>query len=253
MTGLRDREMQVKASMVAKTTAITALLLSVTLQLLSIAPGYAQTEDSLLPPEVIPVDSGRAPSLQSQDNGANANGNVPGLVGGGSFGGNPAMSGSSAQAMRQQMMNSLMGQGVYPQFQGQKSASPMNNAASQTFSAGAPGLSPAPGAMPGNNGNNQALGQSGWNTPGQQNMGQGNTVPAQSQMLSGGVQNQTPQAANRQGSGYSHGFSALSGFGLSALGMGMGLRSSPSAFYGGGGAVAGAGLLNYGFRNGFRF
>jgi len=203
---------------------------------------------------VIPIDSGNTPSYQPQFNGANNNANVPGLATGQSAGQNPLFS-SNAKEMRQQMMNSLMGQGVYPQFQGQTSGSPMNNAAAQSFSGGAPGLAPgaqAPGLTPGAgpNSNPQGLGQSGWITPQQQNNGQ--AVPAQSQMLSGGVQNQVPQMANRQGAGYSHNVSALSGFGLSALGMGMALRGSPSALYGSTG-LTGVGLLNYGFRNGFRF
>jgi hypothetical protein len=243
MTG--KRELQIKQATVVKSAGATTLLLSVALQIFSITPSYAQAADSMLPPEVIPVDSGNTPSYQPQVNGANSNANVPGLVNGQS-GANPMM-GGTAQQMRQQMMNSLMGQGVYPQFHGQTSGSPMNNAAAQSFSGGAPGLQ-APGAAPGVNGSNPGLGQSGWITPGQQNNGQ--AVPAQSQTLSGGVQNQVQQNANRKGSGYSHGFSALTGFGLSAFGMGLALRGNPSALYGNTGLM-GAGMLNYGFRNGF--
>jgi len=242
------REMQNRNATVVKSAGITTLLLSVTLQIFSVTPSYAQSaQDSMLPPEVIPVDSGNTPSFQAPGNAVNSGANVPGLVNGQSSA-NPMM-GGTAQQMRQQMMNSLMGQGAYPQFQGQTSGSPLNNAASQSFSGGAPGLQ-APGATPGLNGNNQGLGQSGWITPSQQNNGQ--AVPAQSQMLSGGVQNQTPQAANRQGAGYSHNFGMLSGFGLSALGMGMALRGNPSALYGSTGLMN-ASMLNYGFRNGFQF
>jgi len=260
-----DQKMQVKTPAV-KQSFWALLSLAISLQAFSIAPvgaqgngygnaspiqGIPSAPGEVLPPEVIPVNGVQANgtySPQLQNNG----GAVPGLVGNSIPNVNPNMlTPNTAQGYKQALMNSLMGQGNYPQFQGQRFGSNFNNAA-QAFSPSAPGSNSAPGAPQSNGGNAQTLSQSDWITPNQQNPAQGNPTPTQSQTLSGGVQNQQASQSARQGAGYSHRVGTLMGFGLSALGLGMGLRGGgTSGLYPLG--VTGGGLTNYGMNNGFRF
>jgi hypothetical protein len=260
-----DQKMQIKEPAASPSSSIL-LSLAISLQAVSIAPVGAQVngygysspgqaipsnQGEMLPPEVIPVNgvqANRAYSPQLQTNG----GTVPGLVGNSIPNVNPNMlTPNTAQGYKQALMNTLMGQGNYPQFQGQQSGNNFNNAA-QAFSPSAPGSNSAPGAPQSNGGNAQTLSQSDWVTPNQQNQAQGNPTPAQTQTLSGGVQNQQASQSTRQGAGYSHKFSSLLGFGMSALGLGMGLRGGgTSGLYPLG--VAGGGMMNNGMNNGFRF
>jgi hypothetical protein len=217
----------------------TSLLLSLTVLVIPAnAQGYGSSNqfanvgsdaDSYLPPEVVPSTQANMPAQAASS--ASASNSAPAF--------NPAaqsnmMSKNNAASMKQSFYNSMMGQGNYPQMQG--SNAPAGGQAfaqngPQTQTLGAP---------------NQQLGQSNWVTA--QNSG-ANGTPAQSQTLSGGVQNQTPNSANRKGVGLSHGVSTVTSLGASALFMGLMMSRNPlgGAYMG---SMMGGSLLNQGFNGG---
>jgi hypothetical protein len=245
------------------------LLVSMTLSA-SLLQAKAQAEldqSSLLPPEVVPLQQSSLPyssvgKSQTSSNSMTAQSAkaVPGLV---SNGINAGQAPQSAQDMRNQVFNQLMGQGNYPQLNNQNSV--WTNQSGQTGqntqpagqSNAAPGQYnqvPAHSNQPLDNSNaplvqaNQTVGQSNWITP-DQNNAMANSMPAQTQTLTGGVQNASAKTPSQSGYGFSHAISALSGFGMAAYALGMS-RGSGGAYTG---SLVGGSMLNYGLRNGFRF
>ena len=233
-----------------------ALTLLVAVSFQSSLSALAQaSDDSFLPPEVTPVSAAAANKLmqaQSQAMPAAPEYNAaPGLASSPSGPNNFSnqFGGMNAGQIKKNFYNSLMGQGNYPQFEGNNGpiTSKFGAPGGNTFSSqGAAGPNSFGGPMQGPSGP-QALSQSNWNAPPQS----APSAPTQSQTLSGGVQNQTQNQSRRQGSGFSHGLSALTGFGASAFALGLMSRSNPAALYGVG--LQGAALGNYGMRNGFQF
>jgi len=182
-------------------------------------------DDSMLPPEVVPIDPNvvmQQPQAASNAAGMAAGQMVPGMTGG--------INGmQTAQQASRSMYDSLMGSNgqLPPQFA---------NNAPQGFSPAGNGLGPAP---------NQ-LGQSGMMQPGQ-NAG-GPLVHAQTQTLTGSVKYKPTRHDTRRG-GFSNAFSSIAGFG-SGIAMG-GLVRRPSTLLGLG--MFGGGLTGFGSRNGFRY
>jgi hypothetical protein len=245
----------VNINQIASIKLTLTLVVAVSLQSSLALSAFAQaSDDSFLPPEVTPVSAAAANKMmqaQSQAMPAAQEGAVPGLVSSTSGANNFSnqFGGMNAGQIKKNFYNSLMGQGNYPQFEGNNGpiSSKFGAPGGQAFSSPGVGPSPAGGPMQGPSGS-QSLGQSNWNAAPQM---ASNSMPAQSQTLSGGVQNQTQSQSKRQGSGFSHGLSTLTGFGASAFAMGMMSRSNPAALYGVG--LQGAAIGNYGMRNGFQF
>ena len=243
------------------------LLVSMVLPMVTL-PAYSQADfdqSSLLPPEVVPIQQS---SFVNATNQAQANpisqvapptANIPGLVA------KPNMqaAGMSAQDMRKELFNQLMGQNNAPQLNNQNNvwtnqgqgAQPMPqfNQAPAQYNQAPNQYNPVPGQFGQPLGQssqplvqaNQSVGQSSWMTP-QQNNAMANALPAQTQTLSGNVQN---ACATQNGSAFSHTLGTLGGFGMAAYALGLGRGSG--GFYSG--ALMGGSMLNYGLRNGFRF
>jgi hypothetical protein len=241
-------------------------------------PAYAQADfdqSSLLPPEVVPIQQSSVGSASSQSLASSSSQTTPSSTGVPGLVSNPNVpaAGQSAQDMRNQVFNQLMGKGNYPQFdnqnnqgQGAQPTAQYNQAPGQYNQA--PGqYNQAPGqynqapsqynqapAQPLGQSNqplvqaNQSVGQSNWMTP-QQNSAMANALPAQTQTLSGNVQNASAPTPAQSGYGFSHNLSALSAFGMAAFALGMGRGSG--GYYSG--ALMGASLINYGLRSGSRF
>lgn len=204
-------------------------------------------QDSLLPPEVVPVDSRSFKGTGSPQSGdTQAQMSAPGLVpnsGQAPIGSANEM--QSAQDFRKAMMDSLAGKGNYPQFQNHnpfvdqsgQGQQPINQIGNQAFA---------------NNAGSPPLGQSDWITPNQGDNTMPSAVPPQTQTLTGGVR--VPSTPYQGGNQYAHGLGMLSslgmtlGTGLFAIGSG---RGGAGAAYGLG--YTGAALLNYGAHTGFRF
>jgi hypothetical protein len=205
------------------------------------ASGLGLDQDSLLPPEVVPLDPASASQMASSQAQSRASdmASAPGLS-------SPQASpsnmlpqnggGSSAQDFRKDAYNSLYNQGSLPAAQ--------NN-------SGLQGMQGQMGSTPGQLGNGSMPGQ-------QSNLGQSPWMAAngapQQQTLMGGVQNPPSQHGNAKFNTAKHVLSTAAGFGGGmAVGAMMFSRgsSSPAAALGMG--LLGAGMLNYGLRNAFRF
>lgn len=251
----------------------TTLLLSSTIHPSGLFPAEAQSanaagdQESLLPPEVVPVDPNSAYSSSSMAGagGFQSGGNVPGLVT------NPqetvnslAAETQSAQDFRKSLMDSLAGKGNYPQFNNQNPYAspsvnqPVNQSANQVPNQGAP-VQPEqpvqPQVQPNDPSNGQpfannaiapTLGQSDWMNPNQDNS-MANAQPPQSQVMSGPVRNN--QAPSRGGTGFAHGLGIGTSLGSTVLTGAM--MGGPMGAYSLG--LSGLTLLNFGLRNGFRF
>ncbi len=228
---------------------------SLTLILGSLSPAFAQnfdatTEDSLLPPEVVPLDSAaasrmveaqnqsRAASLGSQDMSPSYNGSAPGLAG------NPASlspalspslanlaaQGQAAKDTRQAVINSLLNQSnLAPQMNENMANMANGNPMMQPQQQNGPSQFATQGSLTNANdpNNNQQLGQSQWMNPQQLSGG-----ASQSQMLSaGGYQ---PPMQMKQGkksfSGLRHTASMASSFGAGAL-AGAFLSGRPRGYF----------------------
>ncbi len=96
---------------------------------------------------------------------------------------------------------------------------------------------------------NQSIGQSNWMTP-EQNNAMANAMPAQTQTLTGGVQNASAATPMQNGYGYPHAVSTMSGLGMTAFGLGMS-RGSGSLY--GVGLMGATSLFGAALRNGFHF
>ncbi len=148
--------------------------------------------------------------------------------------------GSSAQDFRKDAFNSLYNQGSLPAAQQNPGLQGMQGQMGST--PGQLGNGALPGSMPGQQSN---LGQSPWMAA--------NGAPQQ-QTLMGGVQNPPSQHGNAKFNTAKHVLSTAAGFGggmmVGAMMFSRG-SSSPAAAMGMG--LLGAGMLNYGLRNAFRF
>ncbi len=208
---------------------------------LSQMSGLGADQESLLPPEVVPLDPQAAAKLsQSQAQARQMNG----------FDAQPQAAMPDARANRQDAFNALMGredlsqqannQMSQPQFQ------PMNGAQMDQYAPGQ--LLPQAQQQAGAQFNQQQppMGVSAWQQPGQNAQGQ-NSFPAQTQTMSGKVKRSPLKGIGR--SGLSHGLTGLAAFGAGAFTMSR--MRSPSMLYSGG--IMGLGLANYGLRSGFRF
>lgn len=236
--------------------SLLAACASLTLILGSVSPAFAQnfdatTEDSLLPPEVVPLDSAaasrmveaqsqsRAASLGSQD----MSGSVPGLSGSSQNPSSlsPALSPSLANLAAQGQQARDMRQGVINSLLSQPELAPQMNANMAQMATGNPMMQPQPQQQQGgpsqfasqgtltnaNDPSNNQLGQSQWMNPQQLQGG-----AAQSQMLSAGGYQPTMQM--KQGkkafSGLRHTASMASSFGAGAL-AGAFLSGRPRGYF----------------------
>jgi hypothetical protein len=191
-------------------------------------------QDSLLPPEVVPLDPATANSMSAQQaaqrqtslgsaSSVATEGNaVPGLVGNGVPNGMQTSKDARAAAFQ-----SLYGQGQLPPMQAPLQASGVSQ--------------------------NQILGQN----PMMNGSGSGPygsapqvpPIPAQSQRLSGAPKNQ-PKIRDIKRSGFSNTLSAVAGFGAGALTAGALMRpASPMMGLG----MFGLTMTGFGVRNAFRF
>ncbi|HEY9784539.1 MAG TPA: hypothetical protein V6D17_03985 [Candidatus Obscuribacterales bacterium] len=252
--------------------AVARLALSLTLAVVasgqiisSASPAHAQMEslsqlhglsadqESLLPPEVVPLDPQAAAKLAETQSTARQmsppfDQPAPGLSGSESQSGGQMQ---SVREFRQQAFNNLMGKeelwkqaNSNQQVPGLAPLQPMSGATMGTITpqSGAPGLGqPAP-----MQGQQPQLGLSPWQTP--QSLASANSLPAQTQTLSGGVKKSPVKGIAR--TGFSHAVSGLVGFGAGAYSA-FALRSRPMALYSLG--IMGVGMGNYALRNGFRF
>ncbi len=202
---------------------------------LSQMSGLGADQESLLPPEVVPLDPQAAAKLsQSQAQARQMNGFDAPQV--------------NAKANRQDAFNALMGredlnqqannQMSQPQFQ------PMNGAQMDQYAPGQ--LLPQAQQQAGTqfNQQQQPTGVSAWQQPGQNGQ---NSFPAQTQTMSGKVKRSPIKGIAR--SGLSHSLTGLAAFGAGAFTMSR--MRSPAMLYSGG--IMGLGLANYGLRSGFRF
>lgn len=196
----------------------------------------APDQDSLLPPEVVPLDprstAGTAPAHQSYSQA------VPSQ----NYNDAPGLAQSSAQDMRRQAFESLYGNAQAQQ----PPAFPMNNGGQQQWRAQAP-ADPSlmmqqqpytPPAMP-----------QGQYPMAMGNAPQGATMPAQSQTLTGGPKSQPVQRDIRR-KGFSNVMSAASAFGAGALGSAVMMRPSNPWL---GAGFYGLTMTGLGNRNSFRF
>lgn len=230
-----------------KMTAMTPIALTLGLLVSLVLPVSAQEssglgldQDSLLPPEVVPLDPTAASKMmqnQAQQRAADMS----------SPSGCPAMSSPSSNTAPGGMTAQDFRKAMYAPYMNQSNAQPINL-------SGAPGLQaaqPAPGQQFGspytaNNAPQQQPAQLG-----QSPLMNGNGAPAQTQTLSGGTQQPKVGSANKfRGTGHTLGSLAAVG-GAVAVGTMMLRSGNPAGMMGAG--LFGAGLMNYGLRNAFRF
>lgn len=211
---------------------------------LSEASSLASSNESLLPPEVVPLDPDMANQMvQAQSQNRAASMVMPATQGTIS----PVVNGmQSAQDFRQAAFNHLTGNQTWNgQYPGQAGFNP----------AQAPFPPPA-GANPNILGqsplvtSNAGMGQSPLIQPGAPQNLPGNQVamPHQSQTLTGGV-NRTPVRRDIRRRGFSNALSALAGFG-SGVFVGSILRRPNTGL---GLGLMGLGMTGFGTRNAFRF
>lgn len=210
------------------------------------AQGMGPDQESLLPPEVVPLDPQVATKMSQSQAATRAVGNnfdtqsTPGLVSNGSSStvpaGLPLSTGQSAQDFRQAAFNSLMGQQVTP-------AAPPVNPNLQMMQAQ---MGQAPGMTQPLNGQ---AGQSAWVTPGLTAPGMAANQQAggmQSQTLSGGVKNPEIGRPSKLAK-LSHGVGLATMLG-SGVFVGAAMSRNPAAMYSTG--LFGLGMANYALRNG---
>jgi hypothetical protein len=212
-------------SLKIKANRLTVAALSLLMTAMSpaaFAQEYTSTDvDSLLPPEVVPLDPSAASSLSAQQAQKrqlqSAEGNVPGLV-------TSESTGLTAQEYRKAAFDSLYGQGQVQQQQ-----------QPQPWRAGQMPVGQNPMANP-------------TYAPYQQQQQATNTSSAQSQMLCGGTKNKPKIYDTRRG-GFSNGLSAAAAFGAGALCAGAMIRPNPAMGLG----MMGLTMTGFGVRNAFRF
>jgi hypothetical protein len=197
--------------------------------------GLGPDQDSLLPPEVVPLDPSTANSMATQQAekrvqtgfGSGAEGQVPGLVNSGT---NGMM---TAQDYRKAAFNSLYGQGQLPQNQSQ-----MQWQASGVSQNQVVGQNPDFG-----------LGQNSMNSPTYAPYQPSSSMPASSQTLTGGTKSQPKIRDTRRG-GFTNTVSSLASLGAGAFAAGALLHpQSPMV----GAGIFGMTMTGFGNRNSFRF
>jgi hypothetical protein len=200
-----------------------------------ILQGLGPDQDSLLPPEVVPMDSTAAANYQaSQSQPAQMN---PYSA--------PAAAANHAMSQAPTAAAAAPAAAMQSSQEWRKAAfdSLMNNPSAQ------PAFGTQQPQMAANNGSQAGMGQSGWTGANGQPM----QAPAQSQTLSGQTQQQSYPKKNSGPSkiaGVAHMASMATMFGSGALtGALMTRGSSPMGFYGPG--LMGASMMNYGLRSGF--
>jgi len=210
-------------------------------------------QESLLPPEVVPLDptvAQRMTQAQAQSRAASmeampqAQGQAfPGMTGGQQMG-----QMQTAQDFRKAAFNSLMGQQNVQPRQAFAQGMPGQNGfmGNQPLDGSALGQSP----LVSNNGADPQLSQSGWMQPGQNPamVNNGISTNPQSQTLTGSVRQKQYRRDIKRG-GFSNALSAIAGFG-SGMMVGSMVRNPNSAF---GLGMMGLGMTGFGTRNGFRF
>ncbi len=207
--------------------------------------GLSADQESLLPPEVVPLDPQAAQKLtqaQAQSRQMGGYEAQPQAM-------PQAM--SNARANRQDAFNSLMGrEDLMQQANNQMAPSalqPMNGAQQDQYAPGQllPQAQQQAGAqMNQQDQQQQPMGQSAWQNPGQNGQ---NSFPAQNQTLAGKVKRSPLKGIGR--TGLSHTLTSLAAFGAGAYTMS--LMRGPSMLYSGG--MMGFGMGNYALRSGFRF
>ena len=204
----------------------------------TIAPDF----DSLLPPEVVPLDPSTASNMsanQAQYRQTNQQGAIPGMEQGGA----PGMVQSSAQDMRRQAFESLYGQTQAQQPQ----MMPQQDMNGGQWRAAQPNFDPAmmmqqpPYGAPAMQG--QYPMAMGGNAP------QNAPMPTQSQTLSGGVKSQ-PVKRDIRRAGFSNVLSAATTFGAGALTSAVLMRPNNPWL---GAGFYGLTMTGLGNRNSFRF
>lgn len=206
--------------------------------------GLGADQESLLPPEVVPLDSQAAQKLSQAQAQNRTMGGYDAVQ---PAGANPM---SNARANRQDAFNALMGREDLMQQANNQMApgqlQPMNGAQNDQYAPGQllPQAQQQAGAQYNQQNNGQPVAQSAWQNPGQNGQ---NSFPAQQQTMSGKVKRSALKGIGR--SGLSHTLTGLAAFGAGAYTMTM-MRSPSALMYGG---TMGLGLGNYALRNGFRF
>lgn len=205
--------------------------------------GVGLEQDSLLPPEVVPLDPAAASSLvKSQEQARNFALNSSAGTMQTTANGRSSINGmQTAQDFRKAALNSLTNQSP---IQGQFVPNAFMSGQGIGSLAGQ-GSSIANGQQA-----NGQLGQSSWIRPGQDApaLASSTAGASQSQTLTGGVKNQPIRRDTKRG-GFSNAFSALAGFG-SGMMLGSMVRYPNSAL---GLGLFGLGASGFGIRNGFRW
>jgi hypothetical protein len=203
---------------------------------------FGGSPDSLLPPEVVPLDPSAANKLmQSQAQSRAAQMSMPEAQGGmpSAPGGDPMNGMQSAQDARR---------AAYDQLMGQNQVTPINRSYQNQFpgAQGGPGTGMGPSFTPvannygGPGGPGGQTSQSGWTQPGQ----------GGSQTLTGGV-NYNQQRRDIRRAGFSNALSAVAGLGTGLMLGSLVSRSYYSSPVGLG--ALGLGMTGFGLRNGFRW
>jgi hypothetical protein len=229
---MKSQTLQLIKGKSEKQILIAVGLLITAINTASTLPVNAQSmnQDSYLPPEVIP--SNQAMTYGSVP--INTSPKTPEI--------SPVVqqAAQSPHEARQAIYNSLMGNNVYPQFNGQTSYNEANNAMNNLAN---PNVT---------NNQIQSFGQSAPqnfnNQMNSTNNYQANMSPPQTQTLSGSAQTQNTSQQRTTG-GISHLAGVVAGFASS--GVALATMRSPGGAYSAG--LLGAGTMNYGLRNGFRF
>ncbi len=209
-------------------------------------------QESLLPPEVVPLDPAVAQKMmqaQAQSRAASMDampqtqGFAPGMTGGNQMG-----QMQTAQDFRKAAFNSLMGQSnaQHPQPFAQGMQGQNGFMTNQPLDGSQLGQSP----LVSNNGADPQLSQSGWSQPGQSAgmVNNGISTNPQSQTLAGGVKHKQYRRSIKR-AGFSNAVSALAGFGSGMMVGGM--VTNPNTAFGLG--MMGLGMTGFGTRNAFRF
>lgn len=239
---IRKEGKGIAAKSAASFTILMALLGQLIITPATQAQGLGPDQDSLLPPEVVPLDANGGASMQaSQQQAMQAAQQQQAMSQGNSFA--PGMSNQQQAAPQQEMQTpGEWRKAAYESMMNNPNAQPVFAPPQQAHMGQAPGQGsigqPQMGQQP-------QLGQSGW----QAGNGQAMAASTQSQVLSGQVQqpNYNKKGGNSKLSGLAHTASMATMLGGSFLTGALMMRRSPGyGIYSGG--MMGAQMLNYGLR-----
>lgn len=246
-----DNKIRKQGKQIAAKSAISLALLTALLGQLLIVPacqaqGLGPDQDSLLPPEVVPLDATGGASMQASQQQA-MQAAQPAAQQMGSYNPNNMSSAPNQQMPAQEMQTPAeWRKAAYDSMMNNPNAQPVF-APQQAQTGQMPGQPGQPGMMagqPGANGQPQ-LGQSGW----QGGNGQAMATATQRQTLSGQAQQQNynKKGGNSKLSGLAHTASMATMLGGGILMGALMFRRAPAyGVYSSG--MAGASLLNYGLR-----